>query len=132
MELALTDAPDPSARDVIAAGLGVLNTERAGPGEWRRLAVLIRDETGAVTGGLWGVTSYGWLSTELLFVPAALRGRGLGAEILGRAEAEARSRGCRGAGWTPSGSRRAGSTSGWATACSRSWTTTLPGSHATS
>jgi GNAT superfamily N-acetyltransferase len=95
MELALTDAPDPSARDVIAAGLGVLNTERAGPGEWRQLAVLIRDEAGAVTGGLWGVTSYGWLFTELLFVPAALRGRGLGAEILGRAEAEARSRGCR-------------------------------------
>ena len=89
MELALTDAPDPSARDVIAAGLGVLNTERAGPGEWRQLAVLIRDEAGAVTGGLWGVTSYGWLFTELLFVPASLRGRGLGAEILGRAEAEA-------------------------------------------
>src|SRR5919202_1725891 len=97
MELTLTDAPDPSARDVIAAGLGALNTERVGPGEWRQLAVLIRNEAGTVTGGLWGVTSYGWLFTELLFVPAALRGRGLGAEILWRAEAEARSRGCRGA-----------------------------------
>lgn len=97
MELILTDAPDPSARDAIAAGLGGFNTERAGPGEWRRLAVLMHDEAGAVTGGLWGITSYQWLFTELLFVPPALRGRGLGAEILGRAEAEARRRGCRGA-----------------------------------
>lgn len=97
MDLIVTDTPDPSARDVIAGGLGAFNTEQAGPGDWRTLAVLIGDEAGAVTGGLWGKTSYGWLFTELLFVPAPLRGRGLGAEILALAEREARARGCRGA-----------------------------------
>ena len=96
MELLLTDAPDLQAREVIAAGLGGFNTARAGPGELRRLCVLIR-EGDAVTGGLWAVTSYGWLFTELLFVPEGLRGQGLGARILGQAEAEARARGCTGA-----------------------------------
>lgn len=96
MDLLLTDTPDPRARDVIATGLGGFNTSRAGPGEWRRLSVLIQDGE-AVRGGLWGVTSYGWLFTELLFVPEDLRGRGVGAEILERAEAEARARGCTGA-----------------------------------
>ena len=96
MRLALTDAPDRGARDVIAAALGGFNNSRGGPSEWRPLAVLIHQDE-AVTGGLWGVTSYGWLFTELLFVPESLRGRGLGAEILGEAEAEARARGCTGA-----------------------------------
>jgi GNAT superfamily N-acetyltransferase len=37
------------------------------------------------------------LFTELLFIPPALRGRGLGTDILSRAESEARDRGCHGA-----------------------------------
>jgi GNAT superfamily N-acetyltransferase len=94
MKLVVTDAPDLSAYYVILAGLDAFNTERTGPGEWRRLAVLIHDDAGLVIGGLWGATWYGWLCSELLFVPEGLRGRGLGAAILGRAEAEARERGC--------------------------------------
>ena len=94
VELVVTDAPDPGAGEAIGLALGAFNTEQAGPGEWRRLAVLIPDGAGGVAGGLWGKTSYGWLFTELLFVPAALRGSGLGTQILARAEAEARSRGC--------------------------------------
>ena len=97
MNLRLTDVPDPAARDVIVGGLVAFNTAQAGPGDWRTLAVLIEDAEGACVGGLWGRTSYGWLFTEVLFVPAELRGRGLGANILGRAEDEARARGCRGA-----------------------------------
>jgi GNAT superfamily N-acetyltransferase len=97
MRLILSATPDPQAREVIAGALANYNTERAGPGEWRTLAVLIEDDAGDCIGGLWGRTAYGWLFTELLFVPAELRGRGLGAEILGRAEEEARARGCHGA-----------------------------------
>jgi GNAT superfamily N-acetyltransferase len=97
MELKVTDTPDASARETIAAGLGDFNTSQAGPGDWRALAVLIEDESGATVGGLWGKTSYGWLFTELLFVPEAQRGNGLGGRILAGAEAEARRRGCRGA-----------------------------------
>lgn len=93
----ITEFPDPVWRDVIAAGLEGFNTGRGGPGEWRQIAAVIQDEAGAVIGGLWGVTSYGWLSIDLLFVPPEFRGIGLGAEVLGRAESEARRRGCRGA-----------------------------------
>ncbi len=96
MQIILTDAPDPVARDVIVGGLIAYNEARAGPRGWRPLAVLLQDGE-AVVGGLWGGTAYGWLFTELLFVPEALRGQGLGAELLARAEAEARARGCIGA-----------------------------------
>ena len=40
-------------------------------------------------GGLWGRTVYDWLFVELLFVPDALRGRGVGSELMQRAEDEA-------------------------------------------
>ena len=97
MQITLTDAPDPTAREVIVGGLISWNEAHAGPRNWRPLAVLLHDDTGGVAGGLWGGTAYGWLFTELLFVPDALRGRGLGAEVLARAEQEALARGCVGA-----------------------------------
>ena len=50
-----------------------------------------------MVGGLWGRTAYEWLFVELLFVPESLRGRGVGAELMLRAEAEAIARGCHGA-----------------------------------
>ncbi len=97
MRLTLTDLPDEAAREAIVSSLGAFNTEQAGPGEWRSLAVLIEDQSATCLGGLWGRTGYGWLHTELLFVPPELRGQGLGADILSRAEDEARARGCRAA-----------------------------------
>ena len=97
MDIRLTDEPDADARETILAGLIAFNAARAGPADRRPLAVLLHGDDGAVVGGLWGVTAWGWLFTELLFVPDDLRGRGLGRELLGRAEAEARARGCRGA-----------------------------------
>ena len=97
MRLVLTERPDPAFRDVIANGLGAFNSARAGSGEWRTLAVLVHDEKGNAVGGLWGVTSYGWLCIELLFLPPELRRQGLGARIVSQAEAEALLRGCHGA-----------------------------------
>ena len=43
------------------------------------------------------MTAFGWLLVELLFVPVDLRGVGLGADLMQRAEKEAARRGCRGA-----------------------------------
>ena len=97
-EVVLTDAPDPSARDVIASSLAAFNEARGGPSNFRRIAVLIRDpNSGEILGGLWGVTAFGWLLIELLFVPVELRGVGLGADLMQRAEKEAARRGCTGA-----------------------------------
>lgn len=63
----------------------------------RLLAIPLHDSAGLVTGGFWGCTNFGWLHIQMLVVPAALRGRGLGSRLVGAAEAEARQRGCRGA-----------------------------------
>jgi GNAT superfamily N-acetyltransferase len=93
-EIILTDAPDPAARDALLQALLAHNVALCGPHGMRPLAALVRDDAGTVAGGLWGRTSWDWLFVELLFLPEALRGGGLGAELLRRAEEEAMRRGC--------------------------------------
>ena len=90
----LVQAPDDAVRQAIAAPLLQFNTALAGPSGHQALALVLRDKTGAVTGGLWGATGYGWLYTQLLVVPAELRGSGVGRTLLQRAENEALARGC--------------------------------------
>lgn len=94
-EITVTDDPPPEARAAILSGLVGFNQGLAGPSERRPLAVLLRDSGGDVLGGLIGATAWGWLSIELLYVPEALRGRNLGARLIGTAEEEALRRGCR-------------------------------------
>lgn len=57
----------------------------------------IRDDLGAVAGGLWGCTVFEWLHVQMLFVPEKLRRLGVGSALMAAAEAAARERGCRGA-----------------------------------
>jgi len=96
--LRLTDAPEPAAREAILAPLRRYNEARVGPGDHRPLCVLVTaPEDGAVLGGLWGTTARGWLRIELLALPDALRGSGLGTQVMRMAEEEAVRRGCRGA-----------------------------------
>lgn len=95
--IVLTDAPEPADRAPIAAGVLAFNDPKFGPARLRPLAVLLRDKANATVGGLWGRTVYDWLYVELLFVPEDLRGRGLGRELMRRAEDEASTRGCLGA-----------------------------------
>lgn len=95
--LTLTDVADEEVRKSILAPLVAYNESQAGPGQGRPLVVEVRDDANAVMGGLWGHTSYGWLFTQLLVVPATLRGQGVGAAIMQLAEREALARGCHGA-----------------------------------
>jgi GNAT superfamily N-acetyltransferase len=50
----------------------------------------------APAGGLTAYSDFGWMFVHLFHLPAALRGRGLGAALMARVEAEARARGCTG------------------------------------
>lgn len=93
----LTDQPPPQARDVISAGLMDFNRRLLGDPQVKPLALLLRSTDSAVIGGMWARTGFQWLFVELLFVPEPLRGRGLGRDLLDRAEQEARRRGCVGA-----------------------------------
>jgi len=94
--LTLTDAPSRAAEAAIEDGLGRYNAEQAGYDDARPLAVLVSDPTtGQVVGGLLGRTSLGLLFVDLFFLPPELRGHRLGSDVLARAEAEGRRRGCR-------------------------------------
>jgi GNAT superfamily N-acetyltransferase len=93
----VTDVDDSANRSAIAKPLVEYNTRRAGPSGFRHLAVLLKDGSGTVVGGLWGNTAYDWLTIYLLAVPTELRGRGIGAELMRLAEHEAEARGCYGA-----------------------------------
>jgi GNAT superfamily N-acetyltransferase len=92
--LSITDVADEDIRKAVLAPLVEYNASQAGPSGGRPIAVLVKDEAGAVIGGLWGHTGYEWLFTQLLVVPAGLRGRGVGTEIMQFAEREAMARGC--------------------------------------
>jgi GNAT superfamily N-acetyltransferase len=81
-------------RKAVLDSLIEFNDTKAGSGGYSSLALAVEDERRQVIGGLTGATQYGWLFVELLFVPESLRGRGIGTQLMRRAEAEAVSRGC--------------------------------------
>ncbi|MFB9952278.1 GNAT family N-acetyltransferase [Rhizobium puerariae] len=93
----VTASPLPEDLATIGDGLSAFNDADVGPSGRKPLAVLIRDAEGKVIGGLHGYTAWGWLFTQWLFIPEALRGGGMASKLLTEAEGEARSRGCHGA-----------------------------------
>ncbi len=98
IDLALTDAPNEALRDLLAKGVFSFNVEALGPAEPRPLLIEIRTRPdGRLLGGLLGRTGFRRMFVELLFVPAELRGQGVGSRLLRMADAEAKGRGCIGA-----------------------------------
>jgi GNAT superfamily N-acetyltransferase len=97
-EIVFTDAPDGAAREPILRALIAYSEQQSRPMDARPVALLLKDPaSGEVVGGLWGRTAWGWLHMDTLYVPEALRGAGIGAALVRRAEEEAVRRGCRGA-----------------------------------
>ena len=92
--LTLTDAPSGADLSAVFRALDDFHAPVAGHARFHPLAVLLHDESGTVTGGLVGRTVYSWLIIEMLFVPAPLRGGGVGFALVRMAEAAARARGC--------------------------------------
>ena len=94
----MTDTPEPQVRKAVAGLLVAFNNARASqPEDYRPLVIILSNPvTGGVLGGLWGETNFAHLHVDLLFVPEALRGTGLGRQMLLQAEQEAVAR-CRGA-----------------------------------
>ncbi|MCJ8507420.1 GNAT family N-acetyltransferase [Rhizobium lemnae] len=93
-KLIVTDKPEPNELGVIGESLAAFNDADVGPSERRTLAVLVRDEAGALKAGINGYTGWGWLFTQWLWVDESLRGQGMAGRMLQAAEDEARARGC--------------------------------------
>ena len=94
MDITLTLDPDASDIDAIRAPLIAQNIRAAGrPTGYQPMALHVRDAAGRPIGGLVGFAVFDWLFVDLLYVPETLRGSGVGAALIGRAEAFASERG---------------------------------------
>jgi GNAT superfamily N-acetyltransferase len=95
-DLELLEKPHAIVRQIILKGLVDFNRAVLGSGQAAEdLAVVIRNRgSREILGGLWGRTSWDWLTIELVFVPESLRGQSLAARLVGMAEEEGLHRGC--------------------------------------
>ncbi len=94
--LRMTEEPDATDADVSAVvdSLRAFNRRHMPKGEPLPLRLMLRDEVGAIRGGLLGFTRWHWLCVEILWVADEHRGFGHGRALLDRAEAIAVARGC--------------------------------------
>ena len=94
--LELLAKPHKIVRQIILNGLTDFNRTALMPDlQVEDLAIVIRSaESKEILGGLWGRTGWEWLVIEYVFVPEALRGRGLATRLIEMAEDEAAGRGC--------------------------------------
>ena len=86
--------PTDAIRDAILTPLVAHNESMVGPTERHTVAIVVRDDTGVVVGGLWGLTGFRWLFVQYLAVPPAMKGQGRGRALMLAAEDEARRLGC--------------------------------------
>jgi GNAT superfamily N-acetyltransferase len=92
--LTVEDAPVEADVEVLPHALEAYNKSQwPQHPPWRPLAIFVRDGA-QIVAGLAGETYCGWIFVKYLWVSEGLRGRGVGRELMGRAEALAIERGC--------------------------------------
>jgi GNAT superfamily N-acetyltransferase len=97
MRITLDDAPDEAIHRLLLQRIDRFNDQATGlPAPSQPLALVLRDPLGQAEGGLLGVSYYGWLIVNQLYLPPRLRGQRMGTRLLHLAEGEAVRRGCRG------------------------------------
>jgi GNAT superfamily N-acetyltransferase len=93
--ITLTDQPELEDVRFIEDGLATYNWQYAPPYNTQKLAVLLRAEDGTLLGGVLGLTWWGWLRIDIVWLNEAMRGQDWGTRLMQTAEAEAIRRGCR-------------------------------------
>ena len=93
--IALEAEPKPADISTVIAGLTQFNAAQSGGETPQYLLVSIRNEEGAMLGGLFGATYLGWLQVQAVWLPEDLRGNGRGSALLDIAEKEGLRRGCK-------------------------------------
>ncbi len=92
--LAVELHPDPADLAFLEDQINAYNIAVTGIDDWQALAIFARDQAGTILAGIDGGTWAGYLEIQHLWVSEALRGQGLGAQLLAAAEMEAMRRGC--------------------------------------
>ena len=90
----VTDQTAPADVAAVSDGLLLINESELGPSGARELGIFVRGSGTQIQAGLVGRTSFDWLFIANIWVGEDLRGQGIGRALVGRAEAEARARGC--------------------------------------
>lgn len=91
---AIEDQPAADDVQVLEDQINAYNVARTGINDGRLLACFVRDEQGAIVGGIYGWTWGGCCEIKFLWVAETLRGQGVGTDLLLAAEREAMGRGC--------------------------------------
>jgi GNAT superfamily N-acetyltransferase len=94
MILETHDSPAPDLVAFLSDSLYVHNCRVTGTDDYRTFALVLRDDTGHVTGGASGWTRWGWLHLDVLWIDDAHRGQGHGSWLLLQVEDLAMARGC--------------------------------------
>lgn len=93
MQLTPPQPPQDHEFEALRRGLNGFNEAVTGPLHRERIASFIKDEEGAVLGGILGEIKWGWLHIEGLWVDDAIRQTGWGARLLAAMEQYALSQG---------------------------------------
>ncbi|EKS7428051.1 TPA: GNAT family N-acetyltransferase [Enterobacter cancerogenus] len=95
MYLNTTDAVTPQEKEELLTGLRTYNGQFLDLSTFSGdIGVYVRDDKGVMLGGLIGVRKGDWLNIEYLWVSDAVRGSGVGSQLIKTAEDEARRKGC--------------------------------------
>ncbi|MGI8509433.1 MAG: GNAT family N-acetyltransferase [Gemmatimonadaceae bacterium] len=94
MTITLDTAPKSEDIAQVRAGLMAFNQAAVGNASFQPLALYVRDDVGAIRGGLVGYLAWSWLSIDLLWLDESLRRQGYGAALLLEAERTAQAAGC--------------------------------------
>ena len=94
LKIAIAEEPRPDETEFILQQLLQFNSRCAGEGNFRQLAVFLRDIDENLVGGLVGSTYWQWLYIDVFWIHESYRGGGYGAALLAAAEQEAIKRGC--------------------------------------
>lgn len=97
LEITLDTAPSSDDEQVVLDGLRAFNVAVIGDPHMRPVCVFVRNDEGDAIGGLIGYIKWRWLYVSKLWLPASLRGKGVGSRVMATAEEHAWSEGCLGA-----------------------------------
>jgi ribosomal protein S18 acetylase RimI-like enzyme len=86
--------PTDEEEQAILLPLRAYNASKAGVSMQEPIALLVRDDSGEILGGLYARVFYQWMFIELLSVPEQARGQGLGSKLMRMAEDVAREKEC--------------------------------------
>ncbi|EJM67648.1 putative acetyltransferase [Pseudomonas sp. GM50] len=86
--------PTEEERLAILTPLRAYNASKAGATVSEQIALLVRNDSDEILGGLYGRVFYQWFFIELLSVPEQARGQGMGSKLMQMAEDLAREKEC--------------------------------------